>query len=168
MPSLIDVNDVDLSGLSLEQLTVLRTKINTAICGEAGKAIKDAIQGFLNKYPQVYALRWCQYTPYFNDGDPCTFRVCDPYVRFVSQPTLEDDFEEYEDDWGDYAWGIQWRVREGKDVTEGATIELADDLKALNTLFDANEDSMEEIFGGHVEVIVRRGQDAEIRDYNHD
>jgi hypothetical protein len=26
--------------------------------------------------PAVKCMIWTQYTPYFNDGDPCTFRVC--------------------------------------------------------------------------------------------
>lgn len=26
--------------------------------------------------PSVKCMVWTQYTPYFNDGDPCTFRLC--------------------------------------------------------------------------------------------
>ncbi len=30
--------------------------------------------------PDGFCLQWNQYTPYFNDGEPCTFRVDDVYV----------------------------------------------------------------------------------------
>ena len=31
--------------------------------------------------PEIAALRWRQYTPYFNDGEPCTFSVNDLYAK---------------------------------------------------------------------------------------
>lgn len=45
----------------------------------------------------VDAVRWEQYTPYFNDGDPCVFRVSDPAVRKVGAAESDDD--EFVDGW---------------------------------------------------------------------
>jgi hypothetical protein len=44
--------------------------------------------------PGVEAVRWQQYTPYFNDGEPCEFNVYDFLVRIVGDA---DDSGDYED-----------------------------------------------------------------------
>ncbi len=48
---------------------------------------KDAIRALFKDlfaaFPGMTAVEWAQYTPYFNDGDPCIFRLNDPYFRFV-------------------------------------------------------------------------------------
>lgn len=38
-------------------------------------AVEEHFKRFFEKYPQVAGIRWTQYTPYFNDGDPCSFGV---------------------------------------------------------------------------------------------
>lgn len=43
--------------------------------------------------PLFVAVQWKQYTPYFNDGDPCEFSVNTPVFL-----TTEDDPERFEDD----------------------------------------------------------------------
>jgi len=35
---------------------------------------------FFNENPAVKCVVWTQYTPYFNDGEPCTFSVGDKYA----------------------------------------------------------------------------------------
>lgn len=45
--------------------------------------------------PAITAVSWRQYTPYFNDGDPCVFRVYGLYVNATEE--AEDDHEESED-----------------------------------------------------------------------
>lgn len=64
-------------------------------------------------HPEVTGIAWTQYTPYFNDGDPCVFSVGEPYFSFqgvnVSEDTyfdyswMEDEYEERGVVWcGDY------------------------------------------------------------------
>lgn len=173
---MLAIEDLELDKMSLSDLTNLRRKINEVMCGEAGKKVKEAIQDFLNRFPQVYGIRWTQYTPYFNDGDACVFSVNEPYVRFVSQNGEDheqgDEFSEYEDDWGLSEWSITYRNKETGEpyepLPDGATPEVGKALKELADIFESNEDAMQAIFGEHVEVIVRQGQDAEIQDYDHD
>lgn len=40
----------------------------------------DALDQILSA-PGVEAVRWNQYTPYFNDGDACTFSIYSAYVK---------------------------------------------------------------------------------------
>ncbi len=43
----------------------------------AGAFFQMYKEELFNVYPEVRAVRWTQYTPYFNDGDPCVFNVHD-------------------------------------------------------------------------------------------
>lgn len=49
----------------------------------------------------VSAVRWDQYTPSFNDGEPCRFNVGGAYVRLEGLKADEDGFETAEGDWYD-------------------------------------------------------------------
>ena len=39
------------------------------------EAFSEAYAPLFNQYPEVESVSWTQYTPYFNDGDSCTFSV---------------------------------------------------------------------------------------------
>jgi hypothetical protein len=40
-------------------------------------AFNDVFKTFFEQYPEITAVAWNQYTPYFNDGEPCVFSVGD-------------------------------------------------------------------------------------------
>ncbi len=42
--------------------------------------VKELFEDFFKKYPNVKIVTWGQYTPGFNDGDVCVFRVHDPDI----------------------------------------------------------------------------------------
>lgn len=44
--------------------------------------------------PGVLAVRWEQYTPYFNDGEPCIFHAGDPYIKLQG---VDKEAGSYED-----------------------------------------------------------------------
>jgi hypothetical protein len=43
--------------------------------------------------PGVEAVRWQQYTPYFNDGEACEFGVGEPLVKLAGDDENEDGWE---------------------------------------------------------------------------
>ncbi|WP_074344742.1 hypothetical protein [Mycobacteroides abscessus] len=45
-------------------------------------------------FPEVVSVRWTQYTPYFNDGDACTFSVHEARTKLVD---TDEDAGDYED-----------------------------------------------------------------------
>ena len=47
----------------------------------AKTAFTDMAKEFFNANPTVLAFGWTQYTPYWNDGDVCTFRAQTDYPR---------------------------------------------------------------------------------------
>lgn len=57
--------------------------------------------------PGVYAVRWNQYTPSFNDGDPCEFTVHDIYFRLTPLEDESDERGDYEDGFID-SWSLSY------------------------------------------------------------
>lgn len=54
------------------------SKINDVATNLKEQAVKEVFgifQEFFTKYPFVTAAGWTQYTPSFNDGEPCTFSI---------------------------------------------------------------------------------------------
>lgn len=57
----------------------------------------DALDRLLD-IPEVEAVRWDQYTPYWNDGEPCVFSTGNLLIKIeVAEESDEDDYEEYSD-----------------------------------------------------------------------
>jgi len=56
----------------------------------------DHFKPLFEKYPQVKALKWTQYTPYFNDGDACTFRSNHDYCDFIGENGYSYDDGEFD------------------------------------------------------------------------
>lgn len=110
-------------------------------------ALAEAFKEFFNLNPDITALKWSQYTPYFNDGDPCTFRrhemeIQSPLARdkYSEKNGQEPDTEAFYDDYC---------------LTEESQRELTSSLKSLGELEDILDDElMETVFGDGVTVIA--------------
>ena len=110
--------------------------------GEISKEIFDA-------HPTLAEFSWTQYTPYFNDGDPCTFSA------HHESPSMVVDGEDNEDDDGWYS---------DKDESPRANIWRS----VSNSLKQFSDEDMEMLFGDHCRVTVKRGGDVEVEEYSHD
>ena len=125
----------------------------------AKDAFAEQSKPLFEKYPSIVSISWTQYTPHFNDGEPCTFGCENDYpsVKFANQPD-EDDSR-----WGNEvgAWDIK------RDREAGRT-ELADTKQAiLDFVLAFDNDTYEEMFGDGVRVVVTaNGVDTE--EYDHD
>lgn len=63
----------------------------------------EIIKLFFDECPGIQAVIWSQYTPYFNDGDECVFRVNEPcfITKNFNEEDLLNPYEyEEEDDFG--------------------------------------------------------------------
>jgi hypothetical protein len=67
--------------------------VNAEIKVEARKVIEAIGAEFFARNPSVVAIRWTQYTPYWQDGDTCTFSAEDPELQLFA--TEDDDEERY-------------------------------------------------------------------------
>ncbi|UDL15848.1 hypothetical protein QEH42_gp057 [Microbacterium phage Pumpernickel] len=109
---------------------------------ESNRTDVDQIDGaeFLRRIDAVLALPgvagviWEQYTPYFNDGEPCEFSVNEPRIVFEDDvpdgSTIreayenrdEEDHRFFEDGYLDYGFGYSvsdlWERKPGKNYNE--------------------------------------------------
>lgn len=59
-----------------------------------GKEAREAVAEYLAPLvPPGYILKWDQYTPYFNDGEPCTFSVNEPVLVGVNDEPRDEGWE---------------------------------------------------------------------------
>jgi hypothetical protein len=150
---------------SNEAITALQSKV-----AELNKQIREESQNLLNveftkvfeKYPKLNSFTWNQYTPYFNDGDECTFHVNpDSLIPDFSDESGED--HDYEYDKGDSKWDkvskkyIDLPVSDEKKLNNEAYDEIYSTIAAIDN------DTMKAIYGDHVEVTVSKKADGSLK-----
>lgn len=140
-------------------------------------------------HPVIQNFGWNQYTPYFNDGEPCEFGVGEVSINLITEDNdappenvqiaqhLEDVpstwFEEYEHPffygYGDanktnkeIGWGADKRLNPNYDPVYA---EAQEAVLAFRNIFD--EDDLEDLFGDHCVVFVTRNG-VQTDDHDHD
>lgn len=139
----------------------------------------------------IAVFGWTQYTPYFNDGDPCEFSAGEPW--FLTHADLDalkakqriviDEDEDLLDivDWDHYEYEIsghptlgidQWDSSFHKRVTierDPDTIARYERCRALAKAIGSGEfdDVLFDAFGDHASIRVRR-TGISVDEYSHD
>mgnify|MGYP003347855693 FL=1 len=138
---------------------------------------KETTKEFFDKNPNVTAIVWTQYTPYFNDGDTCEFSVNEP--TFTNAPDPENvRWGEYDGDAEDVfaVENIRWVMENDRDyykedreaIAKAGGVDVAScDAFSLMICSSAMEDVMQAMFGDHVKVIATR-EGFDVEDYDHD
>ncbi|MET8826035.1 hypothetical protein ABZX40_13265 [Streptomyces sp. NPDC004610] len=127
--------------------------------------------------PTITEFGWRQYTPYFNDGDPCTFSAHGTWVRTTADEEADEDELEMwghrtlgkvTTEWGDVDPVTKRRVVVSE-VYEGPDRARYDRCKALEKAIEggAFEHVLLDAFGDHAEVTVR-ADGIEVESYDHD
>lgn len=106
---------------------------------------------------------WTQYTPGFNDGDPCVFRVSDVYTLHGYDESELDDFDPEGEDNGDwqYQTAIVSKIYSSCDSKETIAARAA-----IKDLLDGNEELLEATFGNDKRVTWTTGKGFEVDDYD--
>ncbi len=98
--------------MSLSELAEKAKALQEHIKAEARDAFQAEFKTFLDAHPNVLGFVWEQYTPYFNDGDPCEFGVREIRVIFNTPEAVKcvEDRElddcSYDDESGGCVWGV--------------------------------------------------------------
>lgn len=79
------------------QKQIADLKLERKTLGE--RVLKEGANELFEQYPKLKSFSWTQYTPFFNDGDPCYFsaHTCDPYINLVNVDGIIDG-RSYEDE----------------------------------------------------------------------
>lgn len=133
-----------------ESYLAARKKIEEARA-EAKRAAKDLFKematGIFAKHPQLTEFSWCQYTPFFNDGDACTFSAN------IDYPSINDEGEIYFSKAPAKTHPDRWKYDAHKAVKE--------------LLATFNDEDYEAMFGDHVRVKAT-ADNVEVEDYDHE
>ena len=144
---------------------------------QAQEMFKEVTKEVFEKNPVITAIIWTQYTPYFNDGDPCKFSVHEPYFTNANEEQMEDIAS-----WGDYEGEDQSVFSEGAWILAGESDYAVErrkgmdlqgcDFESLNTfnkMMQSSEmkDVMLAMFGDHVRVVATR-DGFDVEDHDHD
>lgn len=149
------------------------------IADEGKNALVESFKALFDAVPELESINWKQYTPFFNDGDTCTFSVHDFDVATFNVPVKEQEYKGYKEP-GNYRSEAVYEdvVRAAGDEVEDIsyhsnklqdpTLEkLAEALKLLNSVRNSCEDVFEAAFGDHVRVTAtRKGFDTEEIDHD--
>jgi len=130
----------------VEALNVARKEFSDG----AKAQIKAEAKEFFDKNPEIKAIVWTQYAPYFNDGEACEFGVNEMYVT-TTDPDSED-FCTRDVAWGDDD-GIVWEHDAANEFT--------------STLAAIPEDVMRSIFGDDALVMITP-DGIVVEEYDHD
>lgn len=148
--------------MKLEKLIENYTEAKKQFTVAAQEAFKEYLKEFFDENTEIKTVKWAQYTPYFNDGDECVFRVNDVVFSNSDSENVSPwgDLNEERD--GEFAfqgiWGIPDELEHKKDVLE----KLNDTICSKEM-----EDIMRVMFGDHVEVTCTR-EGISVDEYEHD
>lgn len=116
---------------------------------KAERVIAEELSGWFDKNPNIIAVKWTQYTPWFNDGEPCNFNVHTYDLLFTD--ISGDECQAYDIN-EDYFTG--------------------ESLSELEDIFESVPNEFFEIaFGDHVSVkasVTSESVEFDVEEYDHD
>jgi hypothetical protein len=130
--------------------------------------IKAEAKEFFEKNPDIQALSWVQYAPYFNDGDACEFSV----HEIVASTGLADDeddesFDPEVHDPEEFFEGLHYGEAPGVVNYYGSHPKHAGAREFVDLLQNIPEDVMRDLFGDDSKVLITRAG-IQVDDYDHD
>jgi len=164
----------------IEEFHKKKQEFNELIKKEGRAALIESFQEVFQRVPELETLTWTQYTPYFNDGEPCEFSVHEFNATF--NVPVKDQVYKGQKVPGDYRSGSIYVIEErapgeefeeiaygvSRDVTEDPILtKTRDAIKTLNNAKSSCEEIFQAAFGDGVKVIASRGG-FDVEEYNHD
>lgn len=143
-----------------EKFKELQDRLNQAkaiMVAEAKDLFNNVVKDLFEEFPAMNNFSWTQYTPYFNDGDSCSFGVnSEADINGISSGEIHQ------------AWLYRdWQ----KKVTNSpaSNPELIPAKEAVQELLEAAPSEMLEfIFGDHMRVTIYRDGTLEAEEYSHE
>lgn len=125
--------------MQIEEFLAIKKQYEDAIKTEGCKLFADLLLVFFDTHPEVTKIGWTQYTPYFNDGDACYFRV----GNFGFCPAgQETEFDRSIYDYSSYGFRDNSNLQKACQTFERSVQKLGDDVFLS-------------IFGDHAKVIAK-------------
>lgn len=148
-------NDTVFSAPEYDALTQHVENAKREIAAKAKTAVGALFKAFFTAHPEIGALKWTQYTPYFNDGEPCEFSVHSDFDVLLGKYVASEGDSDEGDDEEANEFIDNWSVKDKKVAA------------AINSLGRAvDEDIFLEAFGDHAQVIATP-EGFHVTEYDH-
>jgi hypothetical protein len=159
-----------------EKFAVLREKqeeikkLKEEMLVASNKIFTDLTKTIFEDHPKVNSFGWHQFTPYFNDGDTCTFSVNTDYIYINGESVDESDWinETKITNYG--TWNREKRQYEGRTEVpnfnyDKELVAACDEIREFLSNFD-NDFFMSQ-FGDHAEITIT-SEGVSVDEYEHD
>ena len=137
---------------TMETLTEMKRAYEETLKKEGKRILGEAFKKFFSELPIVTAIEWTQYTPYFNDGDPCVFSVGEFRYRFQDSKGDEGDYED--------GFLSTWS-------TDLKSKGIQTEIQNFEKQFAGHDDLFLVLFGDHAKVTAT-STGFEIDEYSHE
>jgi hypothetical protein len=146
-----------LSNLSSE-VAVIQEQIRKTAQEKVVPAIRETLTEMQTVIPSLTKVRWAQCTPYFNDGEECTFRVEEATFQF-SDASVKGSYVSTDDDTGSYydSWSLSKTLNP-------AQYEV---LKKFGKDLYGIQELLKDAFGDHAQITVT-SDGIETESYDHE
>ncbi len=156
----------------MEQIINQLNAIKERMQNEGQEAFESYFKKFLEENEQIHGITFTAYTPYFNDGETCVYRLGEVRFKLTHQALLDLNYprpndkyakpEQLEDmeDW-EYCGTVEYY--DIKDISS----ELSAKMKKVSEDVESAEELIELVFGDHVELFITR-DGVEVSEYEHD
>ena len=132
-------------------------KLKEEMLEASNKIFTDLTKTIFEENPKVKSFGWNQYTPYFNDGETCTFSANTDYIYVNGVSVDESDWisETKITNYG--TWNREKREYEGRTEVPNLNydpelVKSSDEIREFLRNFD--EDFFMSQFGDHAEITV--------------
>jgi len=155
---------------NIEEQRIKLEKLKQEFLESNQKLFKEIVKGFFLQNPTVKLVAWDQYTPYFNDGETCTFSVNEIFFS-TTERNLQDITHIYQIE-DDHIIPVSYYNQSYEDTLEeyvdqpdswskskhGALLEVGkntyDNCNAFKLFIEKNSDLMLATFGDHSNVFL--------------
>jgi hypothetical protein len=159
-----------------EKFAILRekqeeiNKLKKEMLEASNKIFTDLTKTIFEDHPKIKSFGWNQYTPYFNDGDTCTFSANVDYIYINGESVDDSDWVSKNKIINYGTWNREKKVYEGRveipneDYDEEMSI-ATDEIQEFLRNFD--NDFFISQFGDHAEIMIT-AEGVSIDEYEHD
>lgn len=135
----------------VEKLRQQTSTNNRKLLGQAVQQIFEENQDWLTSFS------WTQYTPYFNDGDACTFGINLGYPEINEESWGNCDYVREFSGWGSN--------RKPNPKYDPAKVSVINNLQRI--IGSVGTECLESIFGDHAKITVTK-DGFKVKQYDHD
>lgn len=144
----------------------MQNELDRKIREYGSESIANHFKAFFEKYPEIDGIVWEQYTPYFNDGDSCTFGVGEQYmvsesiVNAIKNSSKESGTKDlvYVDDWQhEYAFSVNTYGIDNNPL-EG----MKKDFRDLTSQMP--DSILLAVFGDHARVMINKDGTSDVEE----